>query len=139
MERIVFEDGQIFQQVVGSAAPIAAIRGTRPWQKITVSGVYDDIEAAFRSGMNYKKEWDSQKTEFVYNETTGEQLYNEDGSPKTVIVDTVEEQNLSDYCVFGEIIGKGDGVFWVVMGKKTDLELTQEVLDQAILDSLGGI
>ena len=120
-QRIVFTDGTTFACPDTPGAPTQrAPTRERDWRQITVIGVYATIAAAFIDDVSYQREWDSET--ITDGETTTE----------TVVED------MSAYCIAGQLVDLRDGTFAVYMGKKTEAEKLQEALDAAVLAALGG-
>lgn len=123
--RIVFENGMFFDCVDDGKNPISVYNTDRQGVRIAINGEYAGIKAAFVNDAIYHKEWDSEEQR-------------EDGTMETII----KEQDLSEYCKVTEITDKCDGVFWVCMGKKTELEKIKEdneALSDALLTEMGGM
>lgn len=103
-------------------SPIENRRTNRVWKAITVTGIVEDAKAAFVDNAQYAHWWESQK-------------YDEEGNPDGT--ETLSE-DLSDYCIAGDIVDTRDGNVIIYMGKKTEQELLQETVDTLLLDALGG-
>jgi len=94
-------------------APVAPLNNpAREWKQLCVIGTADAVKAAFVNDITYHHEWDSA----VFDETgtqTGTEIISED---------------LSDYCIAGDVVDHRDGNITVYMGKMTDLEQAYELL-----------
>lgn len=119
--KIIFEDSA-FNLPDSPHHPVHRhIASDREWRRLHVAGAYEDIKAAFVDGAQYRQEYESETID-------------ENGQTVTETM----TQDLSEYCVAGDIVDLRDGTFLVYMGKKTDTELMQEALDAVILDALMG-
>lgn len=103
-------------------SPIENRRTGREWKAITVTGIVEDAKAAFIDNAQYAYYWESQK-------------YDDEGNPDGT---EMLSEDLSDYCVAGDIVDTRDGNITIYMGKKTEKELLQEAVDELLLDALGG-
>ena len=113
MERIVFNDGTSFDCPAQVKAPIFKISRDREWNTFTILSTAGAAAAAFVNGAEYRHEWDST-------------VIAEDGTESTEIY----SNDLSEYCIAGEIVDHRDGTVTVYMGKKTETELMQERIDE---------
>lgn len=113
-ERIVFAD-KTFQCASRSAQP------SRDWRRFTITGTVAEALAYFTAGASCIREWDSIVTDTEGNQTT-----------------EVMTEDLSDYCIAGDVVDHRDGTVSVYVGKKTEAELYQETIDELMLQILTG-
>lgn len=132
--RIVFENGPTFECPDMSNAPVHTMHGTREWKAITVTGTYEDVKAAFVDGTRYRQEWDSRRY-LTPEEVDGVEHEVDEIGP--YVIET-HSNDLSEYCVAGDIVDTRDGNITVYMGKKTQMEIQQEAIDELLLMLLEG-
>jgi len=119
---IDFADGSSFPIPATPNNPIENRRTGRAWKAITITGSVEDAKAAFIDNAQYTHYWESQK-------------YDDEGNPDGT---EMRSEDLSEYCVAGDIVDTRDGNITVYMGKKTEQELLQEAVDNLMLEVLGG-
>jgi hypothetical protein len=130
-DRIKFSDGTTLDcRISADPSVVDYIADNRQCKKIRVLADNAAAKAKF-TGDAYSHEWGSIVDNPVLDEA-GNPIIGTDFLPQTVPVETVESRDFSEYCIPGDIIDHRDGSVTVIMGKKTELELTQEALDQAI-------
>lgn len=137
-EKIVFANGTEFTCPEQAQNPVAAWPKGRDWKKITVIGTVEAVKEAFIDNASYQRQWDSERTEFVFDEITGEQLFDENELPLTVTSVRTEIDDLSDYSIAGDIVDQRNGNISVYMGRLTEVELLESTIDQLVLEALGG-
>lgn len=113
MERIVFNNGTSFDCPLQTKTPVFKYSKDREWNTYTIIATPAAADAAFVNGAEYRHEWDST-------------VIAEDGTESTEIY----SNDLSEYCIAGEIVDHRDGTVTVYMGKKTETELMQERIDE---------
>ncbi len=102
--KIVFENGTKFAMASRSVQRNYA-DSSRQWKGIDLVSDVESAKAAFVDDEVYYKQWESIATDDDGNEVT----------------ETCTE-DLSAWCVAGEIVDHRDGTITVYMGKKTELE-----------------
>ena len=117
MKQIKFADGAVFECI----SAFAKQKGDRSVIDIKVKSSYEDVNEKFVDNAQYS---------IIETET----VTAEDNSENTV----TNTYDKSMYCVAGAITDNRDGTLNVVMGKKTELEKTQEALDNVLLMMLEG-
>jgi hypothetical protein len=129
--QITFADGAAFDMAAKPRNQIHTLKNDRNWRGFTVTGDYTEISAAFINNAEYRHEWES-----TLEVDTGQ--VDAEGNP--IYETTIETytEPLSDYSIAGEIVDHRDGSYTVYMGKKTEMELTQDAFDALVLDILGG-
>lgn len=133
--RIAFSDGTTFQCPNMANPPVHTVQGTREWKVITVIGTHEVVKAAFVDGAQYQQEWDSVRYLTAEEAETTEHEVDENGLPYVV---EMHSKDLSEYCVAGDVIDTRDGNITVYMGKKTQMEIQQEAIDELLLMLLEG-
>lgn len=114
MERIVFADGTLFECVERVVPRIRRPPG-RDWNNFTVLSTVDAVRAKFVDNAEYSYE----------------QIEPDGGNSKITYT-----RDMSEYCKAGEIVDNRDGTVTVFMGKKTEIELYQDAIDQLMLKVL---
>lgn len=110
--KIRFSSGVEFPQPEQAAPPVSQLTSGREWRRITVVGTVEAVKAAFVDGAQYVQAWDSVRVDVA-----------EDGTETAVTAE--QTYDLSGFSVAGEVIDHRDGTCTALMGKPTELELTQ--------------
>jgi len=119
-EQIVFANGTNFS--CPENQDIITFPQGRQWRAITVIATVEQAKATFISSASYTRQWDQP----VYD-TSGQATGSE----------TMTEA-MDAYCVAGDLVDHRDGTVTVYMGKKTEIEIYQETIDELMLAALGG-
>ena len=102
MEKIVFENGVEFE-LLPTAFPFTMVGGNA-WKTFTVAGEPDTIKENFTTGAVYYRAWGSNAGDDV----------------------VAMHEDLSAWCVAGDIVDHRNGTYTVAMRKKTAQEIAEE-------------
>ena len=94
--------------------------GDRDTKTITLTMTHDEAAQLFVDGLSWS---------IVQRDTVP--VYDTDGNPTSATEEQVQEWDNSDYCVAGPITDNRDGTCTCKMGKKTQLEIEQELRKDA--------
>lgn len=122
-DKIIFAHGAIFDCPEQPDAPVMPWPKDRDWRKVCVIGTPEEVKAAFVDGAEWGRQYASG-------------LYDENG---TLIETETITEDLSAYSIAGEIVDHRNGLVTVFMGRPTEVEILQAVVDELILASLGGV
>ncbi len=106
---IITGEGTTFLCPERSTAPVSRRKTDREWVLLTLITTHAAAVTAFVDGAALTHEWDSQ-------------VRKPDG---TIEVQTINE-DLSDYCVAGDIVDHRDGTVTVYMSKPTETEVLRK-------------
>lgn len=132
INQIKFNDGSSIPCAITSDPAILDIfDNVRLQKKIRIIGTVEDAKNKF-TGTPYQYEWDS-TTLIQKRDENGNLVVDDNFKVQYIESIIIESQDLSEYCVPGDIVDHRDGSVSVYMGKKTELELTQAALEAAML------
>lgn len=141
-DKIIFSDGTEFECTVQPEPSVHSMKAQREWKKISISNTtVDAVKIAFVDNVTYEKAWDSIRylsPDEVAQYDANEIPYLVDENEMPYIMETYSE-DLSDYCVAGDVVDCRNGNIVVYMGKKTEEEIYQEALDNLMIQMLGGM
>jgi hypothetical protein len=100
----------------------ASARPARDWRRFTFAGTVAEAAGAFTPGEGGRREWDSNTYDEAGNQTGSEVL----------------TEDLSEYCIMGDVVDHRDGTVTVYIGKKTEVEILNETIDALVLEALTG-
>lgn len=110
MEKIIFSDGTEFLCPTTVKAAVHPYPSDgRIWRRITVVASIEEAKTSFVDDIQYRHEWESEAN----------------GATE------IRQEDLSEFCLAGDIVDHRDGTVTVYMGKPTELELTNAELDEA--------
>ena len=110
MGRIVFANGKTFECPDTAKGPIFSRKADgREWKIITIKATYEEAIAAFVDNVQLFYDWESQ---------------GENGT-ETIRLD------LTEYTVAGDVVDTRDGNISIFMGKPTELEKAELMLEAA--------
>jgi hypothetical protein len=100
----------------------ATARPAREWRRFTFEATVAEVTEAFTPGATFSREWDSNTYDEAGNQTGTEVL----------------TEDMSDYCIPGDVVDHRDGTVTVTIGKKTEVEVLNETIDALVLEALTG-
>ena len=137
--RIVFSDGTTFICAEKEGFPcitdVYDMAGI--FKKINIAASFETAAAKFVDGASFAHEWDNTKRTPVLDEQ-GNPVVDSNFQIEYTETLQAESEDMSPYCVVGDIVKHKDGTVSVMVRNKTELELTQEALDQLLLAFVGG-
>ena len=102
MSNRIIVNGTTYQCPDTPKSPVLKIPSGREWRRLHIIATHAEAVGAFTDDVTITYEWDS--------------VIDDDGNTEVL------SQDLSEYCVAGEITDMRDGSVVVLMGKKTEME-----------------
>jgi len=137
--RIVFSDSTTFLCAEADGIPCISdyYDAAGIFKKINIADTFENVSAKFIDGAIFKHEWDN-LTHVPALAEDGSVIFDANGNITYADEIVIESEDMSDYCVSGDIVLHKDATLSAFVRKKTEMEIMQEAFDDLLVAYLGG-